>query len=149
VEFKNRVFERKSSDADYLNNYIREKFDKELKRIKFNKDYANLPTAREVQYNKYGYATKCFIISGVAELDDYYNWSWENCEYTYFCINIRPMGGNYSDKWYIYANRDNFSDLFEILLKSSKRVTLVAYLSVTDLDTGSNNMARLVDYMLE
>lgn len=106
--------------------------------------YGDLPTAREVQYDKWGHFGDCFTISGTAELDDYYNWGYKNYEYGYFCIRIRPTGGSYSDEWYVYASRSKFADLYNGFLSGSKSVTLVAQL--VQVETGSNNMATLVDY---
>ncbi len=65
-------------------------------------------------------------------------------EFGYFCINIRPTGGSYSDGWYVYANRNTFFDLYASLQSGSKNVILVA--QMVYVDTGSNNMATLVDY---
>jgi len=106
--------------------------------------YPNMLTNKDAQYDKYGNLGKNFMISGVAELDDYYNWGYRGFESAFFCINIRPTGGNYSDEWYIYASRDSFGELFESLKEGSKNIHIIAKMEFAD--TGTNNMATLVDY---
>ncbi len=106
--------------------------------------YPNISDNKDVQYDKFGHVGKNFMISGTAELDDYYNWGYRNFEAAYFCIRIRPTGGSYSDEWYIYASRTEFKDLFEKLKTGSKSVKLIAQLLFAD--TGSNNMATLVEF---
>lgn len=110
----------------------------------FDAKYKDLPTAREVQYDKYGHIFQNFIISGVAELDDYYNYNYENYEFSHFCINIQPSSGSYADDWYVYASREKFADLYTSLQGGPKNVDLVAQMIF--VDTGSNNMATLIDY---
>lgn len=105
--------------------------------------YSDIPDNKDAQYDKYGHLGKEFMISGTAELDDYYNWGYRNLEAVYFCIKIRPTGGSYSDEWYIYASRTDFKDLFEELKIGSKSVNFIA--QVRFADTGINNMATLVE----
>jgi len=110
----------------------------------FNSKYGNLPTCREVQYNKFGYLAQEFTIEGTAELDDYYNYGYDEMEPLYFCMHVTPTGGGYSDSWYIYANRTQFSELYNKLLNGTVRSNFVARLVFHD--TGGNNMATLCDY---
>ena len=138
------VFRKVSDSLTYVEDKVKNYFDIKIEDVKFNAKYSNLPSAKEVQYNKWGHFGDNFVITGIAELDDYYNWGYANYEYGYFCINIRPTGGSYSDEWYVYANRNSFSDLYASLQSGSKNVTLVA--QMVYVDTGSNNMATLVDY---
>ena len=140
IEDDESVFYKSSKTNSYIADKVKEFYNEKV----FQQKYSDLPSAREVQYDKYGHLFDNFIITGTAELDDYYNWGYENYEYGYFCINIRPTGGTYSDEWYVYANRKTFSDLYESLQSGSKNVTLVAQMIF--VDTGSNNMATLVDY---
>lgn len=108
-----------------------------------NLKYTNLPTNKDVQFDKYGNIGKNFMITGTAELDDYYNWGYKDFEVGYFCIQITPIGGNISDRWYVYASRSEFSELFDELKTGPKNAKLVAKLIFPD--TGSNNMATLVE----
>ncbi len=106
--------------------------------------YPNVLSNKDVQFNKFGTLGQIFMIEGTAELDDYYNWGYRNFEASHFCINIRPVGGSYSDEWKIYASRNHFKQLYDDLMNGSQHIYLVAK---TDFaDTGTNNMATLVDY---
>lgn len=140
IKDKETVFYKSSKTNSYIADKVKEFYNEEV----FQQKYSDLPSAREVQYNKYGHFGDKFTITGIAELDNYYNWGYENYEYGFFCINIRPTGGTYSDEWYVYANRNTFTDLYSSLQSGSKSVTLVAELIY--VDTGSDNMATLVDY---
>lgn len=117
-------------------------------KAEFNKKYTDLPTSKEVQYDKYGHIFKKFTISGTAELDDYYNWEYRNYKYGYFCIRITPVGANYySDAWYVYAKRSDYQELYDALLSGNcDNITLVC--SLIFVDTGSDNMATLEDYFI-
>lgn len=121
-----------------------EDFKTEQKKLVFDRRWENLPSAREVQYNKLGYLGENFKITGTAQLDDYYNYSYRGLESIYFCIKIRPEGGTYKNEWYIYASRSDYKDLLDRLMTSSTSVTLICQLYF--FDTGSNNMATLIDY---
>ena len=139
-----KIYRKISEDVNYVEDLLKSEFDESIKELIFNEKYPNLPTSREVQYDKYGHLFDNFIITGTAELDDYYNWGYENYEYAYFCIQITPSAGSFSDRWYVYAERNKFADLYSSLQSGSKNVTLVAQMIF--VDTGSNNMATLVDY---
>lgn len=144
LKYGEDILTQYSQEPNDLRDLIKEEFDAEIGEMIFNKKYPDLPSAREVQYDKYGHIFDKFIIIGYAELDDYYNWGYENCEYAYFCIQITPSAGSFSDRWYVYAERNKFADLYSSLQSGSKNVTLVAQMIF--VDTGSNNMATLVDY---
>lgn len=141
---KNEEFNKISDSKTYVVDKVETHFNNNIEDLIFNKKYTDLPTAREVQYNKWGYLAQKFLITGSAQLDDYYNWGYDGLEALYFCIKIRPTGGTYSDEWYIYADRNKFSDLYQSLLNGSKTVSLVS--EMWFYDTGSNNMATLVDH---
>lgn len=68
----------------------------------------------DVQYNMANNVDKMFALVGYAELDDYYNYGFDDdIESTYFCLSVTPLGGSYSDQWYIYCHRDSFQKLFD------------------------------------
>lgn len=141
---KNEKFNKISESKTYVLDRVEEYFNNNIEGLIFNKKYSNLPDAREVQYDKLSYIGNEFLISGYAELDDYYNYGYDDMESVYFCINIRPTGGSYSDEWYIYADRSKFAELYKSLLDGPKNISLVAELWFWS--TGGNNMATLVDY---
>jgi hypothetical protein len=82
-------------------------------------------TNYDAQYDIDRNVGKLFWFSdfGVAELSDYYHYGYSGLEAEYFCIEVTPGAkagedykmGSYSDKWYIYADRDSFSALFDEL----------------------------------
>ncbi len=111
----------------------------------FEETYGTLPTAKDVQYNKYSYIGRTFSAVGSAELDDYYNWFYKDLDFAYFCVRFAPVGGAYSDEWYLYGDCNQFADLFEQLKKGSiKNIVFVSRLYAPD--TGTNHMATIVDY---
>ncbi|MBE6984758.1 MAG: hypothetical protein E7434_03935 [Ruminococcaceae bacterium] len=132
----NSIMFVKEDDVDYVKDGLLDHYIEAI--------YPNLLTNKDVQFDKYGSLGQNFTISGVAALDDYYNWGYSGLEAAFFCISIRPTGGSYSDEWYIYASRENFKELFDSLKDGSKDMRIIAQLQFAD--TGSNNMATLVDY---
>ena len=124
-----------------------DQFAAEQKKAAFNKLYSDLPSGMDVQYNKIGHLGKHFKITGKAKLDDYYNWDYRGLEGVYFCIKIRPDLGTYSNEWYIYGSRSTHKDLYDKLMSNpGSSVTLICTLYF--FDTGINNMATLVDYIV-
>ena len=109
--------------------------------------YADAVTNREVQYDPIGNLNKSFIISGKASLDDYYNYEYRNFSAVYYCIEITPKGGGYTDRWYIYANREKFSELYKALLESGKTLTLIC--EAKYYNASQNRLASLVDYYID
>lgn len=137
-----------SDSASYFRDVIEEAYKTQIDAaISYRKalvKYSNYPTAKDVQYNKLGYIGKEFFISGTATLDDYYNWGYRDFSPIYFCISVEPEDGAYlSDRWYIYASRKDYPELFESLKSGSKKVNFVA--KTLFYDTGSDNMATLVE----
>ena len=106
--------------------------------------YPNILSNKDVQFDKYGTLGQIFMIEGTAQLDDYYNWGYRDFEASHFCINIRPVGGSYSDEWTIYASRSNFRELYNALMNSSQHIYLIAKTEFADIR--NDNMATLVDY---
>lgn len=75
----------------------------------------------DVQYNMSNNVDKVFSLVGYAELDDYYNYGFDDdIESSYFCLAVTPSGGSYSDMWYIYCDRDSFQKLFDKVQDSEK-----------------------------
>jgi len=75
----------------------------------------------DVQYNMANNVDKMFSLVGYAELDDYYNYGFDDdIESSYFCLSVTPSGGSYSDQWYIYCHRDSFQKLFDKVKENGK-----------------------------
>jgi hypothetical protein len=86
-------------------------------------------TNYDVQYDIANSVSQFFYFDeyGVAELDDYYNWGYSGTESEFFVMTVTPGAksgsdykmGSYSDHWNVYADRDEFSLLFD-LMKAAK-----------------------------
>lgn len=106
--------------------------------------YEGLVTYTDVKYDPLSYYGAPFLISGTAELDDYFNYEYRDLEVVYYCIRITPTGGEYSDSWYIYSYRDKNTELFEKLKDGPASVTMICYGFYPD--ALKNEMANLIDY---
>jgi len=83
---------------------------------KFMKDNSLTLTAKDLQFDMVNNLDKEFGLEGYAELDDYYNYGFDSdIEKDYFCMRVEPVGGRFSDSWYIYCHRDSFKKLFQKL----------------------------------
>ena len=107
-------------------------------------EYGELATYTDVKYDPISYWGKPFLISGTAELDDYFNYDYRDLEYVYYCIHITPTGGGYSDSWYIYSYRGENEELFEKLKEGPAKVTLICQGFYPD--SLKEEMANLIDY---
>lgn len=107
--------------------------------------YGEIANYKDVKYNPISYLGREFLITGTAELDDYYNYDYRDLEVVYFCICITPSGGSFSDRWYIYCDRDQYRELFEELKKG--KVSNIALICRGYYpDSLKSEMANLVDY---
>lgn len=107
--------------------------------------YPGIASYKDVKYDPYSYLGDNFVIAGNAELDDYYNYEYRNFESVYFCIRITPTGGGYTDMWYIYADRDSFSELYNTLKKGSiSNITLIC--NANFYNATKESMATLINY---
>lgn len=117
----------------------------EAEKKAFLSKYPNLASYKDVAYDFYGHIGQNFRLEGTLELDDYFNYEYRGLDAVYFCICVTPPGGSFSDRWYIYAERSTFKDLFETLKDGSvSNVTLICQALFPD--AGSHRMATLVDY---
>ena len=119
----------------------------ELAQEAFLNQYPNAVSYKDVKYDPFSYLGENFIITGTAELDDYYNYEYRDFEYSYFCIAVEPIGGSYSDRWYIYANRSAFQELFQ-MLKNGKVSTITLVCQGQFVDATKNSLATLTDYFI-
>lgn len=98
-------------------------------------------TAKDVQYDMPNNLDKLFALSGVAELDDYYNYGFDDFEDSYFSTFVIPDGGSYSDGWYLYFHRDSFKELFNALKSNDVSVVLSAQIPKWVYEKNQGNMA--------
>lgn len=106
-------------------------------RKEFNLDI----TWKDIQYDMYNNLSKEFLVAGTAELSDYYNYGFREREKNYFCVSIIPYDGDYTNRWHLYFNREDFKELFDSL-KEEKRV-IITTCEIPDYiyKEGQGNMA--------
>jgi len=109
--------------------------------------FGTLPTWKDVRADPYSYAGEYFFLIGSAELDDYYNYGFRNTESIYFCIQVIPQGGSFTDRWFIYGKRSEHGDLLE-KLKEGLGGTLVMKCGTRDVESLKEEMAVLTDYYI-
>lgn len=120
---------------------------KENEKNAFLEKYQDLPTYIDVKYDPFGHVGDEFILTGRAELDDYYNYDYRDRESIYFCMCVTPEGGGYTDRWYIYCYRSNYKDLFEKLKDGAiQDITLICWSGFPD--SLEEEMADLHDYYI-
>lgn len=104
------------------------------------------PNAKEVQFDMANKVNELFGLEGTAELCDYYNYGYDDSiKSRYFCMEVNPDGGSYSDRWYIYGNRSSASKLYDDLLKGSVNIKLIAMIEGSYYEIHQQNMATLYD----
>jgi len=99
----------------------------------------------DVQYNMANNLDKEFSLVGYAELDDYYNYGFDDkLESSYFCLQVTPENGKYSDAWYIYCYRNSYQNLFDKTQAAGKKyVKMICCIPKGRFEEGQNNMATL------
>lgn len=108
---------------------------------RFERSYSNLLTYQDVRYDATRSLGRYFLLTGTAELDDYYNYEYDNLESVYFCVCVTPSEGG---RWYIYGSRYQHEDLFEQLKRGPAAVMLLCRGDFRN--ALENEMAGLVDY---
>ncbi|MEG0836236.1 MAG: hypothetical protein RR413_12425 [Christensenellaceae bacterium] len=102
-------------------------------------------TAKDVQYDMGNNVNQYFTLNGYAELDDYYNYGFDSSiEQDYFCLNVTPTGGGYTDQWYIYCHRNSFQ---KVLDKAKDQggiyVDMICMIPSFRFEKNQQNMANL------
>ncbi len=114
----------------------------------FTEKYGELATHKDVKYDPMSYLGKYFVISGTAELDDYYNYDYSDLEFGYFCVCITPTGGGYTDRWYIYCDRNKYNSVLNYL-KGNETTEITMVCKGIFPDSLKEEMANLVDCYFE
>lgn len=105
-------------------------------------------TAKDVQFDMVNNLDKNFAIEGTAELSDYYNYKFVKAEKTFFCIKVRPVGGSYTDEWYIYCSRETKKDIFNKLKNDGKIPIIASCVLPKDFYTeGQGNLAFAIQIL--
>lgn len=95
--------------------------------------------------NNANYWREYFILTGTAELSDYYNYDYLDYKVLYDCLRIVPEGDSPSNAWYVYGT--GAQELFDRLeMTGSANVVLVC--EVFFPEAGAHNMVDLVNYCI-
>lgn len=107
---------------------------------KFMEEYNISLNGKEVQFNLTNNLNKEFYLNGNVELCDYYNYGYTN-EKAYFCGQLTPVDGGYSDSWYLYFHRDSFDNVYQALLEGNLNMQISAKIPSKVYERGQGNMA--------
>lgn len=97
-------------------------------------------TGKEVQFDLANNLDKEFYLDGQVELCDYYNYGYTN-EAKFFCAQLTPTDGKYSDSWYLYFHRDSFDKEYQNLLNGNANMKVIAQIPSKSYKLGQGNMA--------
>lgn len=97
-------------------------------------------TADEVRYNMSNNLDKQFYLEGTVELCDYYNYGFTN-ESKYFCGQLTPFEGGFTDSWYLYFDRESFDGVFNVLLQGNLHLRIAAEVPSSVYKRGQGLMA--------
>jgi len=97
-------------------------------------------TGKEVQFNLSNNLNTEFYLNGNVELCNYYNYGYTN-ETDFFCGQLTPVDGGYSDSWYLYFHRDSFDSVYKALLNGSVNMKIIAKIPSKGYKRGQGNMA--------
>lgn len=56
-----------------------------------------------------------FFLSGTVSLENYYNDNSLSLLETHYCLGVTPEGGTSIDKWYVYLDKNEFSEDYEMI----------------------------------
>lgn len=110
---------------------------------KFMEEYNISLNGKEVQFNLANNLNKDFYLNGTVELCDYYNYGYTN-EKEFFCGQLTPVDGGYSDSWYLYFHRDSFKEHYQLLLSGNVDMQIIANIPSKIYERGQGNMAVVV-----
>lgn len=113
----------------------------------FTDIYGDLTTYEQVKYNPIAHIGTKFLLTGTAELDDYYNYDYRDMEALYFCVCVTPTGGGYADRWYIYCERGEYAEFFDTLTQGPVSDIVLVCRGIF-YDSIQHEMAGLVDYCM-
>jgi hypothetical protein len=101
-------------------------------------------TGKDVQYDMKNNLDKEFVVMGMGKLSNYYNYGFDSSiESRYFCVEVTPFNGSYSDRWYLYFTRADFGVLFNNLKQGEKGILAVCNIPRSVYEPGQGNMAEV------
>lgn len=96
---------------------------------------------KDIQYDMPNNLDKKFMVAGIAELSDYYNYGFRGREDDYFSISVTPYDGKYTNRWYLYLNRESFQELFNSLKEGERVIIATCEIPEFVYKEGQGNMA--------
>ncbi len=97
--------------------------------------------AKDVEYNIPNKLGTIFLIEGLAELSNYYNYGYDS-EETFFCVRIHPLFDTAKETWYLYFDRGLNEDLYKTLVDKGKiQLLATGILSEDFYEEGQNCQA--------
>ncbi|MEH7180520.1 hypothetical protein [Neobacillus vireti] len=102
--------------------------------------------AIDVLYDIQNHLDKPFLISGKASLDTYYNYGFRALEQSHFAIGVWDESTD--EKWVVYFDRQEFSDVFDMMKQSDQYVTITAMIPSSQFEIGQDELAQGLDIML-
>lgn len=98
-------------------------------------------TWKDASFDTENNLQKPFYIKGTANLSNYYNYKFTNKQ-KLFSVEVIPEDGNFSDRWFIYLDREEFKGVYdELKVEQDKPVEVIAYIPTNSYSNGQDNMA--------
>ncbi|MGL4450974.1 MAG: hypothetical protein ACRCTZ_07295 [Sarcina sp.] len=97
--------------------------------------------AIDVEYDMSNKIDQNFLVAGNAELDDYFNYNYRDSADSLFCVRVEPTGNDAGDYWYVYFDREEHKDLFDVLKQGPQEVLINAVVSGSKHQEGMGNLA--------
>lgn len=142
--FGNDALKEENQEIEFLLTYYEEQARYEVEndplKLFMEKNQIKL-TAKDVQYDMSNNLDQKFVIKGTIELDDYYNYAFSKFEKVAFSTYIIPENGKYSDGWYIYFDREVYSNLFDLLKEREVSIMIGAYIPTLNYSDNQGKMA--------
>ena len=112
-----------------------------LDEAKFIADNSLTLKAIDVEFDMSNKIDQNFLVTGTAELDDYYNYNYRDTNDKLFCVRVRPNTNDAGDHWYVYFDREEFKDLFNVLKQGPQDILVNAIVPADKHDEGMGNLA--------
>jgi len=123
-----------SADVEY--NYL-----DDPKSLVNSYDEALETTWKNTSFDMQNNLQKPFFIRGTAELSNYYNYGYTNTK-KLFCVELTPEDGSFSDRWYVYMDREKFREVYDGLINNdNKTIEVIAFVPEKVYEKDQGNMA--------
>jgi hypothetical protein len=100
--------------------------------------------AKDIEFDDGNNLDVYFAITGIAKLDNYYNWAYDNSlEKDYFCLRVAPTEDSAKNTWYLYMSREKGKEIFEALKEKDMRIFAKCIIPEKRYEEGQNNMASV------